>query len=172
MYCPNCGKDTPADQKFCRGCGLRLEKVALAIAEQLPASGHQSSPEEIARLLRNRRRAERLIAVLGGAGLSVLVATIILLIVFKIMIGRGEYLGGGAFLALVVAAASALLLVFYRESLNASLARRGAPAEKSLPDTAPTARLLHESRIEPVPSVTDRTTELLAAEPRRDAREN
>jgi predicted amidophosphoribosyltransferase len=38
MHCPNCGKKTNTEHKFCRSCGLPLEKVAQILAEQLPAS--------------------------------------------------------------------------------------------------------------------------------------
>lgn len=40
MYCPNCG--SAIDQKFCRSCGLGLEKIALSLGEQLPARLDQS----------------------------------------------------------------------------------------------------------------------------------
>ena len=36
MYCPNCGNRNSTDQKFCRSCGLGLQKVAQTLSEQLP----------------------------------------------------------------------------------------------------------------------------------------
>ena len=38
MYCPSCGQATSTEQKFCRSCGLSLEKVAESVAEQRPAT--------------------------------------------------------------------------------------------------------------------------------------
>lgn len=34
MYCPNCGKEAPANNRFCPGCGLRLEAVAEVLANE------------------------------------------------------------------------------------------------------------------------------------------
>ena len=36
MYCPNCGNKNAEGQKFCRSCGLGLEKIAQSVSEQLP----------------------------------------------------------------------------------------------------------------------------------------
>ncbi len=36
MHCPNCGAESSARQKFCRACGLSLERFAQLLAELLP----------------------------------------------------------------------------------------------------------------------------------------
>jgi hypothetical protein len=36
MHCPNCGTEASAGQKFCRACGLSLERFAQLLAELLP----------------------------------------------------------------------------------------------------------------------------------------
>jgi zinc-ribbon domain len=33
MHCPNCGKETAADVKFCRACGMKLDWVAQAVSQ-------------------------------------------------------------------------------------------------------------------------------------------
>ncbi len=38
MYCPNCAKVNSNVQKFCRACGLNLEKTAEILSEQLTSS--------------------------------------------------------------------------------------------------------------------------------------
>ncbi|HEX8707553.1 MAG TPA: zinc-ribbon domain-containing protein [Pyrinomonadaceae bacterium] len=40
MYCPDCGKENSAEQKFCRSCGFGLQLVSRALAGELavPAS--------------------------------------------------------------------------------------------------------------------------------------
>ena len=66
MYCPNCGKQTSADQKFCRSCGLGLEKIALSLNEQVPARMDQS-------LIARQERLEKLgVGALSVFGLGVL----------------------------------------------------------------------------------------------------
>lgn len=34
MFCPNCGNQQTADQKFCRACGLNLELVSEVISDE------------------------------------------------------------------------------------------------------------------------------------------
>lgn len=44
MYCPDCGKENPAGQKFCRSCGLSLKPISQALAgEVLPADENDKS---------------------------------------------------------------------------------------------------------------------------------
>jgi hypothetical protein len=66
-----------------------------------------------------------------------------------------------------------LVVVLSMLRASASVDAAPAPTPPPLPDAAPpTGRLLNENRIEPVPSVTDHTTELLGVEVKdRKARE-
>ena len=169
MFCPNCGTKTEAGQKYCRACGLSVEKLAGLISEQLPAGALEgATPEEVARLLRRKRGVERALVGLGATAGSVFVISVILTIIVKLIINKGEWLEGGFFLAIMLAALAALALVFYRESLKETLVARGVSEEKAkhLIDAPATSKLLPETSFEPALSVTDRTTELLAAEPK------
>src|SRR5262245_4749293 len=38
MYCPRCGKENLAGQRFCNSCGLKLEAISTALAQESPAS--------------------------------------------------------------------------------------------------------------------------------------
>jgi hypothetical protein len=173
MFCPNCGADSTADQKFCRGCGLKLEKVSLLIAEQLPAGSlAEAAPEEIARLLKSKRSIERLLVGIGLSAAAVFVTSIIWTLVFTIIIGKGAVLSGSIALGFIIAGVVAVALFCYRESVLNALARRGVSDEKPAPPApAPTAKLLPEPRATPVSSVTDRTTELLEVERKRNTQE-
>ena len=174
MFCPNCGTKTEEGQKYCRACGLSVEKLAGLISEQLPAGAlERSTPEEVAQLLRRKRKVERLLAGLGLTGGAGFILAIMAAVVFGVIIGKGEPVKGGIILSFIILGVVALCLVFYRESVLNSLAARGVTDEaaKQLEGGAATSKLLTESRFEPVPSVTDRTTELLAAERKRITKE-
>jgi zinc-ribbon domain len=44
VYCPDCGKENPSGQKFCRSCGLSLKPISQALAgEVVPADEPVSS---------------------------------------------------------------------------------------------------------------------------------
>ena len=160
MHCPNCGHKTTTEQKYCRACGLSLERVTQLLAELGPpahdVAAHGKGDERL------RRYAERAgLALLAGGGLVFFVA-IYWVIITKIIIGKGELLTGTIFLALLTALVFGGLLLSY-----ASSARKSAPTPPpTLPPDEPAARQLPEPHFEPVPSVTERTTDLLAVEHR------
>ena len=155
VHCPNCGTGTSSDQKFCRSCGLALEKVAALLAEQLPAiaAGDEG-------LRKRKHRVEVLLTILVGGMIGIFLISIIWAIVFKIIIGKGDVLEGSIFLGFIIAAAVALALVFYRESLLEKSSKPQPTRPPQIPETA-AAKGLPEPSFEPAASVTDRTTELL-----------
>ncbi len=160
MYCPNCGQATSAELKFCRSCGLSLEKAAQSLVEQLP----EVEPNK--HLRERQRRVERLLYILGGSAALVFVVSLFWTVINKIIIGKGQVLGGLVFFGFILAFILFALLMLYRESLlKASGKRLSTPA--TLPQSEHTARLLSESHVEPIPSVTERTTELLVAEEKK-----
>lgn len=158
MYCPNCGKQTGTDQKFCRSCGLGLDKIAQSLGEQLPARVDET-------LLARKERMEKLgVAALSVFGLGLL--SIVLYFAGQQIIAEGNLLGALGLIGLVIMFACGLVSVF----LFARAKELGEQAGKRQlqPDakSGSTRELLPEGRMEPVPSVTDRTTELLFAEKR------
>ena len=161
MYCPNCGAKTSIDQKFCRACGLGLEKIAHSLTEQLPTQPNEN-------LMSQKERLEKLgVAALSVFGVGVL-GVILYGIIYKVMIAQGEVWGGLAFLGFLVMClcgiASAILFAKAKE-VGEAAGKRQLPDAKS---ATPTKELLTEGNFEPVPapSVTDRTTDLLFAEKR------
>jgi len=165
MYCPNCGQATSTEQKFCRGCGLSLEKAAQSLIEQLPAV-------ELNRHLRGRQlRVDRLLYTIGGSAAVIFFVSLFWTVINEIIIGKGHILGGLIFLAFILGFIVFALLMIYRESLLKASSKRSS-AQPSLREPEQTARLLPESHIEPMPSVTERTTELLVAEKKSDASES
>ncbi len=159
MYCPNCGTKTSSDQNFCRACGLGLEKIAVTLNEQLPTRVDVS-------LQQQKERFEKLgVAALSVFGLGVL-SIILYGVVYKLMMSEGDVFSALAATGFIIMIACGLASVF----LFAKAKEAGEAATKRKPEQIPstqsgsTKELLTEGHFEPVPSVTDRTTELLAVE--------
>ena len=170
MHCPNCGKSTSAEQKFCRSCGLGLDRFAQLLTEQLQSEAVKPpSPAELA-LRERQRRVERWLTGAAVTAGGLLFALVLSLIVYSFIIRQGRWLQGSIFFFIVLAAGCALGLVIYNESLKGKLAAGPATPEPALPPAPGTAELLPEARSEPAPSVTERTTALLAAEREGDKR--
>lgn len=160
MYCPNCGNNSSTDQRFCRSCGLGLDKVTQTLVEQLPTKLDENLEEQ-------KNRLEKWgVAALSVFGLGVL-SIFLYGIIYKLMITQGKILGGLALLGLLVMAGCGLLSVILfakaQEVEQAKNKRRMTSAEELTPRET-TRELLTEGRLDPVPSVTERTTELLFPE--------
>lgn len=160
MYCPNCGKQTSPEQKFCRACGLGLDKIAQSLGEQLPARVDET-------LIARKERIEKIgVAALSVFGLGLL--SILAYIVGLELIKNGSLLGALAIIGLVIMFGCGILSVILFARAK-ELGEQATKRQLQPDDTAKsgsTRELLSESRMEPIPSVTDRTTELLFAEKR------
>jgi zinc-ribbon domain len=161
MYCPNCGAKTSTDQKFCRACGLRLEKIAASLAEQLPTKVDLT-------LQQKKARYEKMgMAALSVFGLGIL--TFILYSVgYKLMLTQGNILaalGILGFLVMVVCGLASVVLFAKANEVGEGASKHSQPANLASGSES-TKELLTEGNFEPVPSVTDRTTDLLTVESR------
>lgn len=161
MFCPNCGTKTSIEQNFCRACGLGLEKIALSLTEQLPTKPNRSLQEQ-------KERFEKL----GMAALSVfglgLLSFLIYAVGYKVMTSDFSIFAKLAIVGFVIMMACGLASVFLFAKANemGQEATKRKPQDLASPES--TKELLTEGHFEPVPTVTDRTTELLTVE-RRDA---
>ena len=91
----------------------------------------------------------------------------------KLMLSQGKILAALGVLGLLVILGSGLLSVFLfakaKDVQDASSKRRLQPPHE-IPGAAATSKLLRESRPEEIPSVTERTTELLFTEKDSDGK--
>ena len=158
MYCPNCGNKTSTEQKFCRACGLGLEKIALSLGEQLPARLDDS-------LLARKERLEKWgVAALSVFGLGVL--AILVYAVSQKLITTGNLITFLPLIGLLImfgcGIGSVILFALAKEAGDQA-GKRQLPSSTNEKSSS-TRELLPEGRLEPVPTVTERTTELLFVE--------
>jgi hypothetical protein len=158
MFCPNCGKSTSAEQKFCRACGLSLEKTVQSLAEQLAADDFDKNLQD------KQRKVDRWLKLVAGSAISLITISVIWGIIFELMLVKGKVLTGLVFLFFILGLITFALLVMYRESLGEKSASRLPSQTSPLPQAENNEKLLPESYLESLPSVTERTTELLEVE--------
>lgn len=168
MYCPNCGNNNSVDQKFCRSCGLGLEKIVQSLTEQLPTKLDESLQER-------KEKLERLgVAALSVFGVGIL-SFILYNVVYKLMLTQGKILAGLGLLALIVILGCGLLSVVLfakAEEVKEASAKRQIKEPTELRPSEDTRELLPEARPDPIFSVTESSTELLFAEKKSKAKES
>ncbi len=168
MFCPKCAQSSPDDQKFCRFCGFSLHEIAPLLSETALTGEQTKSKETKAKKYLTFKQAAGLLGVsfllwigLGMAqdipGLMQSLKEILRFLsvaFFGLVVTFGLYLGVKVF-----------SMWQFRESSQPQPAKaKDLPAAKTTA-ALPAARDSHmpsfESRPEPVPSVTERTTDLL-----------
>jgi len=157
MFCPNCGANNSTEQKFCRACGLNLEKSAESLLEQLPTA-------QSANLLKHEKLIEKFgNFALGGLGVAVLFGVTILVykVVEKFLVnGTNVYLAI-LLIAFIIFALLSLIFVIFNETLKEKKAKINPAISNELNEKKSPAKLLEEKPFEPIPSVTENSTELL-----------
>jgi hypothetical protein len=160
MYCPNCSTKVSLDQKFCRACGLGLEKIAQSLGEQLPTRLDESLQEQ-----KNKLERAGLIALsIFGFGIA---SFLLYTVGYRLLVTQGRIMAALGLIGLILFLGSGLLSVILFAKANevkedANKRQVKGPGEPQKP--AQTNSLLPEGQLEPVPSVTERTTDLLFAE--------
>jgi hypothetical protein len=159
MHCPRCGTNATNGQQFCRSCGLNLEKVAELLGSEL-AIEPSSSIDERARLRERQRKFEQWGGIAGLVTFG-LILLLMIFVVFSQMILKQRALVIPGLLLILLAIGAAVMGLFqtYSKSLMQKLANPPRPRAAELPGSDETRKL--DAYREPVPTITDRTTELL-----------
>jgi hypothetical protein len=163
MYCPNCGGGNRSEQNYCRTCGLKLDAISQAVAEQRPS-------QEYAMLQRRKDLFERLglfsISIAALIGIGLLFAKVAY---YKLILFGPEVLFWSAFGALVLFGLLSVFFFNYPKLVMKfdHINPRRSPADATPAD--PTRKLIEDRPFEPVASVTENTTDLL---PQRKSRKS
>lgn len=164
MFCPNCAANNAAEQRFCRSCGLNLEKTAESLLEQLPETETDNY------LIKQERFLAKFGTIAFGGFLAVLAIAVgaIIYTIFVKFILTGVGVGFGILLILfLIFAVLTLLFVIYTEQLKEKKQNINKNMKREIIETPITDKLLEEKPFEPIPSVTEVTTNLLFVEPKR-----
>src|SRR5215813_11448484 len=154
MFCPNCSAPNEDHQHFCRSCGLKLDAIAAEIAEQKPSA-------EFAEFLKRKKFFENL-GKLSGA-IAAFVGFLLILSIaayYKLILLGPEILIGSALGAVVLFGLLSAFFFAYPKFFMKFDKLRAKPETSPVTNelSAPTDRLLDESRFEPA-SVTEDETE-------------
>lgn len=156
MYCPNCGTKGETDKNFCRSCGLRLDTVAVVVAGQLPSA-------ENAALAKRRKMVKKLglgsLSIAGSIGLMTLLFAAG---VYKLVLLGPAVLFWSTAIALTFFLLVGMALYCYSTFFMWFDGGEDRPTHlDEIPSGITTGKLLEDRPFEPVPSVTENTTDLL-----------
>ena len=153
MFCPNCGTKNTVEQNYCRGCGLKLDAIVVAVSDQFPS-------KEYADLQRRKERFRRIglicLSVAGLIGFSLL---LFLAAQYKLILFGPGALYGSAIAALI---GFLLLSVFFFNYPKFFMKAKDVPTDESPTPDVVTAKLIQDRPFEPAPAcVAENTTENL-----------
>lgn len=158
MFCPNCAARQPGDQNFCRSCGLELVQISRAMELHGPS-------RERAAIEHRRELVERLgyfsISIAGVIAVSLVLG---IASYYKLVLFGPDVILWSAVGALIGFVLLAAAFLGYSKFVLTPAHGDGKP-ETPLP-AATTNRLLSDTPIDEIPSVTEHSTELLDHVPR------
>ena len=166
MHCPHCGVRALAEQKYCRSCGISLQRLSQVLADELVAAQLVAAADEAPGEGRGQK-FERWGKFAGATGLAVVMLLQIgFLITTPLHKLFGVSLEAFDLIGPVVAPVGILLvligfgLVIYPHLIK-EVFRRRPPQAALLPTADPTAKFPPGSAAEPALSITERTTSRL-----------
>jgi len=167
MHCPNCGTPAPADQKFCRACGISLQLVAQVLADELAAAQSNKSLVEVVKTTERQKNFEHWGKIISLSGMAMLMLLVGSLFVF---IGLNKVFGVSFDLLnligpVMMAIAIPLLFVGVGVMVYPRLAKELSGLKSPQPLAEATTKLPPARHSESRHSVIEPTTELLETSP-------
>ena len=158
MHCPNCGKPAAGDQQFCRSCGMSLETIGKLVAQ------HSSSPAQVQQKIDKIATEQAMVRKMFNwltVGMIILGIGVLMIVVNKnFAIGKWFSLLSSFVMLGGIAVGTAGVLNAVRGATGIS--PRRPPNQGALDaDSGPR---------EGLPSVTERTTQLLPPEDARTSK--
>ena len=153
MNCPKCGLQTSADQKFCRSCGASLQMITQPLAEHAALSAPERTPAIIFKDEKPRANG------FMPWGFIIMFIGVAIGVIGKMLMHEEMVTVIGVLVSLV-----GMFLTVYT-SLSPSPRQTYDSLASSQPEaltqSQPTKYLPQGSNIEYVPSITEKTTDLL-----------
>ncbi|HVG21594.1 MAG TPA: zinc ribbon domain-containing protein [Blastocatellia bacterium] len=153
MNCPKCGLQTLPDQKFCRSCGYGLQMTTQPLAEYAPLSNLERTPALTSQ--GEQPRTNRL----ALWGFTIMLIGVAVAVIGKKLM-HNEFV---AVVALIASLAGMFLAAYPNLSPSRPKKYDSSPSTQpeALTPSRPTEYLPQERNIEHIPSITERTTDLL-----------
>lgn len=154
MFCPNCGKEAN-EQKFCRDCGLKVEKIFNVLVKEIEEREKTSL-----------QKRDDLFRKLGFVSLSLLFGlcfgfVFYLAVYYKFLVFGTEIMGAIGLTAMFVLGILSLVFFNLPKFLNRREIQEEFSKDNEIEKARETEKLLSEGNFEPIPSVTENSTELL-----------
>lgn len=157
MHCPNCATKASGEQKFCRSCGLKLEKVHQLLSEEL-----SSADLHIQNKIRRFEHWRNAVALLTFATFIIAILVVFIReIKAAIESGSSELYGTLVGFIVVIGILMAMSFAMYSAYLRQKLTNRKLSQTATAPDAAPTVKLPPDAAGVELPGITEHTTEIL-----------
>lgn len=160
MFCPNCGANNSTEHKYCRSCGLNIEKIGEILLQQIPSA-------ESAELMKRHKNIEK-IGTIGLTGIGIVglfgIGAMIYSILIKMILSGTNIIGGIIIITFLIFAVMSLIYVVYMKALEDTEKKLKRAKKIEVFESKKTAELLEEKPFSPVPSITESTTKSLHIE--------
>jgi hypothetical protein len=160
MHCPGCGNESALDQKFCRKCGFDLAPVTKLMVGDIDAN-----ELELDKTPRDKLILQRMVRWMMWGMLALLIGIVFAVVGKQFALDHVVKLVGLFFMLGGLSLTTYGVLDALRRGAGQSANAKVRPADNSAElDKAPTTKQLESRLPVPVPSVTERTTELIGGE--------